>query len=78
MTPAPWPRSLLPADRDHRWNQMLDYLANEYRALEPDDQLLGVYLGIRDGHGQGWAVVRIEGNICRIPVSDEWLEGAGT
>ena len=23
--------------------------------------------------GGGWAVVRIEGAVCRIPVSDEWL-----
>ena len=42
-------------------------------ALEPGDELLDVYLGVRDGHGQGWAVVRIEGAVCPIPVSDEWL-----
>ena len=52
---------------------MLGYLAGECGALKPGDELLGVYLGVRDGRGQGWAVVRIEGAVCRIPVSDEWL-----
>jgi hypothetical protein len=56
---------------------MLDYLADEYRQLEPGDELLGVYLCVKDGRGQGWAVARIEGVPYRIPVDEDWLDVQG-
>lgn len=67
-----WPRSIRPDQRrPAQWNAALDELASTYRGLTDQDTLIGVYVRVIDGDGEGWLLVRgADGEVRRIPAGE--------
>ena len=65
MTLADWPRSVLPRDRDGRWNTLIDLCCVLWRSLRPGEHIIGLAVTVSGGEGlrvyeAGWRVIELE------------------
>lgn len=71
MTAAPWPRAILPQDRDNRFNTLMDSICVLYRHLQPGEVVTGMSVTTS---GSGWqAVLLTRGGdgVRRLVITDE-------
>ena len=67
---APWPRSILPADRDGRFNWLMDAICGAYRELPEGHHI--EYLAVKTaGEGVATLIVKDSQGLRRITITDE-------
>ena len=75
--PAPWPRSILPRDRNSaQYNPMQDGIARLYRLMEPGDKFAGMTVTVINGHRTSWLVLDRDG-VRRVVVDEQDAGKAG-
>ena len=69
---APWPRSILPQDRDHRFNPLMDGACAVYRGFRAEDKrVIEVSAVVQDGDGRAVMIVWDGTQTRRITITDE-------
>jgi hypothetical protein len=72
VTLADWPRSVLPRDRDGRWNTLIDLCCVLWRSLRPGEHIIGLAVTVRGDEG-----VRVYEAGGRLAGAEDAAEEAG-
>ena len=76
--PAPWPRSILPRDRDALiWNPWMDGIAKLYRHVRPGERPAGMAMTLIDGSRTSVLVLERDGEIRRLTITEDTGGEAG-
>lgn len=75
---APWPRSILPRDRDPLiWNPWMDGIAKLYRHVLPGERPAGMAMTLIDGARTSVLVLEKDGEVRRLTAVEDMAGEAG-
>lgn len=72
--PASHSMSILPKDRDHRFNGLLDWACDTYRNLAPGETITEYGVKVINGQGHAELIVKDKHGLRRITISDERVD----
>lgn len=73
-----WPSSILPQDRDNRFNRMADWVCSAYRVLADGEQVVSMSVTVIGTDGRASIVARCpDGTLRRFLVTEDAGEALG-
>ena len=73
-------RSILPVDRGHTWNTLQDLMADAYRQIGEDEQVVGMLVRVKGRDGRGALIIRGRRGVRRVALDEQGRrvdDGAG-